>query len=359
MTQPATITRRETARIRRGPGSLLWIGLRAIIELPIALYGLGTCGYLLARVAVGERWPIVAFANNFVPWWALGGLVCAGAALLTRHRRTLIALQLPVLVAFGLLYGHQFWPHTFAYDPADGPELTVATFNMQGAKNDPVVAARMLIELDADLVGLQEVNELTADTLTEALKPVYPYQRVYKPSSNKGIGLVSRYPFLDWSANQSEDYYARFARAVLDVKGTAVVVYVVHPDSPRNIMLPFDYDDTRRDEQLARVREYIAAENGPVLVLCDCNMTDQSNAYRAMDRLLDDTYREVGWGLGLTFPAPTNLYIPGLFPMLRLEYIWHNAFFVPVNAHVYPHTGSSDHYPVVAQLVLKQGVSLG
>ena len=359
MTQPAAITSHTSARPQGGPESVLWAGMRIVMELPIALYGLCMCAYLLARVTIGEESHAIAFANNLVPWWALGGLGCVALALFMRHRWLLVALQLPILAAFAVLYGHQFCPHSYAHEVPGGHELTVITFNMESSNTNVRAAAQMLIDVDADVVGLQEIKTAHVDELITAISPTYPYQYIYDSGRASTLGLFSRYPIIDRAAYHPKRGFARHLRTVLDVDGTAIIVYVAHPDPPHKFLSPVNYDDSTRDEQIATMRDSIAADNGPLLMLCDCNMTDQSDAYRAMDRLLNDTFREVGWGLGLTFPARSNEYFVGLFPIMRLEYVWHNTFFVPLDIRVHPDTGSSDHHPVVARQVLKQGLSLG
>jgi sugar phosphate permease len=95
----------------------------------IALYGLLVIGYFLARLVVGERWNLVAFANNFVPWIVAGGVFLCLMALFSRHRWVLIAFQVPGIVAFLVLFGALFLPKGSAEEHADGPELTVATYN--------------------------------------------------------------------------------------------------------------------------------------------------------------------------------------------------------------------------------------
>ncbi len=42
-----------------------------------------------------------------------------------------------------------------------------------------------------------------------------------------------------------------------------------------------------------------------------------------------------------------------LFRFLRLDYIFHNAYFHPLHASVWPTAGGSDHRPVFAVLALK------
>ena len=108
--------------------SVLWL----LIQAGIALYGLLIIGYLLARLAVGERWNIVAFANNFMPWMAGLGLALGLIALFSQHRWLLIAVQIPGIVTFLVLDGALLLPNTSQARHGNGPELTVATYNIFG-----------------------------------------------------------------------------------------------------------------------------------------------------------------------------------------------------------------------------------
>ena len=107
---------------------MLWL----LIQAGIALYGLLIIGYLLARLAVGERWKIIAFANNFLPWMAGLGLVLGLIALFSQHRWLLIAVQIPGIVTFLVLNGDLLLPNTSQAQHGNGPELTVATYNIFG-----------------------------------------------------------------------------------------------------------------------------------------------------------------------------------------------------------------------------------
>jgi hypothetical protein len=109
---------------------LMWVWI--LIQIGIVIQSLLVIGYLLARLVVGERWDIVAFANNFVPWIAAVGLSLSVIALLSRYRWALIALQMPGIVVFLVLYGELFLPGGSTAQQAGGPELTVATYNTLG-----------------------------------------------------------------------------------------------------------------------------------------------------------------------------------------------------------------------------------
>lgn len=141
---------------------------------------------------------------------------------------------------------------------------------------------------------------------------------------------------------------------MLDINGTDVVVYVAHPTPPRNFFSPLTYSDERRGNQINDLRDQLRQESDPVLVLCDCNMTDQSDDYRAMNDLLDDSFREAGTRMGFTFPATFRSYGRFLPYLVRIDYIWHSDQFVALDARVADNSGTSDHRPVIAELSLMQ-----
>ncbi len=97
-------------------------------------------------------------------------------------------------------------------------------------------------------------------------------------------------------------------------------------------------------------------DSGPIIIVGDFNMTDQSDDYKLITSHYLDTYREVGWGLGFTFPdftfasaspVPHNL-LP-LRPVVRLDYLFHNTSIQALDAHVWNSSGGSDHRPVFAE----------
>ena len=62
---------------------------------------------------------------------------------------------------------------------------------------------------------------------------------------------------------------------------------------------------------------------------------------------LIDSFREAGFGLGLTYPL--RFGSSELPPFLRIDYVWHTRELRAVDAHVMPDTGS-DHLPVWVEL---------
>jgi endonuclease/exonuclease/phosphatase (EEP) superfamily protein YafD len=318
-----------------------------VVQVGIFGYGLAVCGYLLARWLVGESWNWVAFINNFVPWLALVALIVSILSLFTRWRWLLIPLQLPILILFIVFYGEMFWPRAQAADHPAGIEITAANFNIHSDKSDPEAIVAAIDALDADIIGLEEVGPPHSDLIESELGDEYPYRLIYASSTMHGVAFLSRYPILSEEVFNPFVKYVRHVRIVIDVNGTPVVVYLTHPHSPNEMFTR--YDDRWRTHQLGHLREWLVRDSDPVLILCDCNMTDQSDDYRALDNLVTDSFREAGWGMGFTFPNGK------VYPrMVRIDYVWHSNQFVAYDAYVADDNGTSDHSPMVARLVLRE-----
>lgn len=211
-----------------------------------------------------------------------------------------------------------------------------------------VRVAELISDLDTDIVALHEVTPDLADEIVRLSASNYPY-RVIRPDANgSGIVLLSRYPITQHQVFSVFRESILNLKADIDVYGTSVAVYLARPKSPLGGFQPFSYDTALRDADLANLQERLESEEGPVLVLCDCNMSDQSDAYQELDRLLDDAFREVGHGFGFTFR-----YRSFLPYMVRIDYVWHNDYFVAIDAQTRNDPDLSDHRPMFATLILK------
>ncbi len=326
-----------------GPNRAAW----GCIQVFVALYGFATVIYLLGRITVGETWNVIGFFNNAVPWLAAVALVLAIVALLSRWRSLLIALQLPVILAALLIYNPVLLPAD-PPAPGAGPQLRVASYNILSGQSDADEIVQVIADVDADVIALHELGPEHTELIEQQLAERYPYRAMYPtPSEHRGVGLLSRYPISDETSFTIGENSFIYLRAVLDVNGTPITLFAAHPPPPDGRTLPVEYDSSDRDAELATLREqYLAGERGPLLVLCDCNTTDQSDAYHALRDVLHDSFWEVGQGLGFTFQSR----LP--FPLMRIDYVWYSDEFRALDVNVWDDAGTSDHRPVVARLEL-------
>jgi endonuclease/exonuclease/phosphatase (EEP) superfamily protein YafD len=141
----------------------------------------------------------------------------------------------------------------------------------------------IVTELSTDVIALHEVSSEQAEQITGLMTEEYPYRVLSPDEADRGLLLLSRYPIKEHELFHPLPSSDSNLRAVIEVDGTPVTLYVAHPESPRGGLSPFSYDMSLRNAELADVRDRIRAETGPVLLMCDCNMSDLSDPYRALD----------------------------------------------------------------------------
>ena len=308
-------------------------------------YGLSVSLFLLLRVLLPDSPLVIGFANFLHLLLLPAPLVFV--LCLPLRRFALVPLLIAPMLAALLSYAPFFLPDAPASARADGLGLRVLSFNLQAAEGDAVEPLLAIIQAaDADIVALQELSTSAARRLSAALAESYPHQALHPQPGQPvpGQGILSRYPI-------TEDRFWRISlgqqRAVIDFDGIGVTVFNAHPI---HMFVPHGVE--RHAADLDSVLSQIDPAAGPLLLVGDFNMTDQTPVYgRVVEGLaLTDAYRAAGRGLGFTFPADEPL--PGLPPLARIDYIFHSDHWVSTAAAVWPDAGGSDHRPVWANLTL-------
>lgn len=227
--------------------------------------------------------------------------------------------------------------------------LRVATYNIHSAvgldrRHDLARIIRVINELEADIVGLQEVAGSPDADAMQLIADACGYSAVAGPNivrhrSRFGNLLLSRPPVLDYRLLDLS-VGAREPRGAIEAR-------IEVPDGPLRVMVT--HLGLRRGErrmQLARLRAVVSADEIPSVVLGDFNAPTRRELQRA------------GFGgrqaLGL---APRSF--PSNVPVLALDRIWTrpDALISSVIAHRSPLARlASDHLPVVATLSVQSPV---
>jgi vancomycin resistance protein VanJ len=309
---------------------------------------------VLWALAPNATWWL-AVTNLFAPhlWTPLPLLLIMGLAM--RARALWLAIGL-VGVLFVLVCGPQLLPPR--PPRADGPQVRVLTLNQHRTNRRVEELVAALRVQNADLVALQEVSPEVAAALGQQLRELYPYQVLRPAADDSGLGLLSRFPLR--ALGTQGDQVGQWAQLL--VGGSELTVANVHLPSPSfaarplsfapAVPLPTSYDTTARDETVAALLEAAGAQQGPLLVLGDFNLTEREPAYALLAAQLTDSYRAAGWGWGWTFPDTKRLFkIPYPYPLLRIDYVWARGV-APRSAHTACGQSRSDHCAVVAAFVV-------
>ncbi|MEM7334773.1 MAG: endonuclease/exonuclease/phosphatase family protein, partial [Chloroflexota bacterium] len=157
--------------------------------------------------------------------------------------------------------------------------------------------------------------------------------------------ILSKYPLIE--AKPFELMPRRMSmHAVLDVEGQPLHVIVLH-------LTPNQLGDLEGQSLPARLRERFTIRSNeiteliielqkidaPVLVLCDCNFAETSQAYQRLHEHLNEVHRAIGWGFGKSNGDPLAYQ--------RVDYIWFSDSLAPQSVR-FEDAAASDHKPIFA-----------
>lgn len=323
----------------------------------IILYGVVISAFLLLWLVVGESRRVISLGVSYLTLLLMPSLVLLPAVLLLRKWRLAILLIAPFMT-FVITYGVQFLPRSRALPP-DSVPVSFLTYNLHAERKILAPMIELIRAVAADIVALQEMSNEAVPLLDSRLADLYPY-RLFYPEPNRnpyhGRALLSRYPVTEnhfWPAEYPIP--VRLQRALVDIQGVPVTIYNFHAP-PSFPIFGKGYDLQPRQKQIEDILGMIAQDTGAVILIGDLNTYDLDQNYRTINAVLHDTYREAGWGMGFTNPdwsTEQGREGPALIPPhQRPDYIFHNDFFLALEARVWPDSGGSDHRPVWALLAL-------
>lgn len=327
--------------------------------LLIALYGIALCLMLLLRALMDGESTIVAGINVAITLLLMPTLLLFPLLLVLRRWRVAAVLA-PPFAAFLIVYLPFFLPRPIDYQ-ADAPHLRVMTYNLHAERKILQPMVDLIRQSNTDIVAFQEMSPEASAALDTQLADIYPYRALFpSPDDNPyhGRGLLSRYPITE-SKSWPVEYPipVRLMWAIVDI-GYPITVYNFHAP-PSYPIYGQGFDIHPRGQQIDDILAMIAQNNGPVLWMGDFNTNDADINYPKIVAQLRDTYREIGWAMGFTGPDWSHPQSQEGLPFIpihqRMDYIFHNQWFQPIESHVLPTSGGSDHRPVFAEFAFCTG----
>jgi endonuclease/exonuclease/phosphatase family metal-dependent hydrolase len=229
------------------------------------------------------------------------------------------------------------------------------TFNIESGERGLEGVAKVIRGARPDIVALQEVDLGSRraggldQTAVLSERTGLPYHAHFRTTDLDGgaygIALLSRLPL-----EALEQYPLpvppgaeprTVVHALVQVDGREVSVYLTHL-----IRRPFNGE--ARVRQSALIAGMLARDARPKLLMGDFNDDPDSLPVRLLRRELTDVVAASGQGSEGTFPLPLPFS-----PALRIDYVLACDDFVPLRSQVL-HVGASDHYPVIADVRLKE-----
>ena len=231
--------------------------------------------------------------------------------------------------------------------------MRVATYNikhsrgMDGAINLERTAAT-LKTLDADIIALQEVDNQArrsggvdqAAWLAERLGMHSAYGSFMQFQGGRyGLAILSRRPILShdaWQLPEGNEPRVALSARILTDSGETITAIAVH----------FDWveDDGHRFQQARETIRRIKGLETPWIVFGDFNDVLSSRTMNAFMQI----------GRNAEKPRADAATFPANQPMIEIDYIITGppSAWMPATASVVPESLTSDHRPVVAELLL-------
>lgn len=239
--------------------------------------------------------------------------------------------------------------------------LRVTTYNVFIGVRDVKATVAAIRAGRADVVCLQETTDEWERHLRRELRRDYPHIafRTLKASPQRGIGVLSKYPFEEvaWIPSPLGWNYCRVVH--VNVRGSKIQLLAVHLKPPfvdRKFRLSLRAALGTRSKHILEIKDAYKHVRGdlPTIVLGDFNEGKRGGAVKWLRE-------EKGFRDAVTpFDPKTPSWhqdVGFAHPAARIDHILHSPHFVSEAGKVHQ-VGPSDHFPVTADLrLLRPGVS--
>lgn len=335
--------------------------IQAVTQLFIYSYLLFLVVYFVLRLIFWDELWMVALIGILIPWILFPLFLIPGiAGLILRQKRLTIASSIVCLILIGWLHSN-YWSPTPPAVQDDALTLKVLSLNLTWHSTQTETLVELLQSETPDIVLLQETTKRNTHKVVPYVEELYPYTFF-----GNRVGMFSRYPIVEKKMIHLAELDEFQQRAIVDVEGQPVVVYNVQTTAPwirpqpwiGNLTIP-TYEDMERNLQIADLIDRIHQETLPVIAAGDFNLTDTSQDYRRLQTVMEDAYKQSGYGFGFTWPYgwPLSDLIKQInwrltHPLFRIDQIWYSAEWSATSSQVLPPTGS-EHLPIEASVALQ------
>lgn len=316
--------------------------------------------YLILKLIFWDSQSIVALVSTFIPliFFPTFLLPIIGLLIIKKRWFSIISAIACILLISWLQI--KYFSPTLIDSTNSQPGIKILSHNVGWYTTQSPTLVKLIEREKPDIIFLQEIVHKHTEKAFTWLKADYPYQIGIPP-----VGILSKYPIVSSEILHLADHAETQQRAVIKFKDREIVVYNMQTTGPwfkKYKILPFIkipvYKYGKRSPEILDLVERVKQENLPVIVAGDFNMTDETQDYYNLQKVLQDSFRKSGFGFGFTWPHGWELKLLVKrsnwklnYPLCRIDYIWYSQHWGAKSSSSLEAT-ESDHLPVGAELVL-------
>jgi len=226
--------------------------------------------------------------------------------------------------------------------------IKVMTFNVYKHNTDLEGLISVIKEADPDILALQELTPTISDALLREFEERYPFHTLNSDLPIDGQGLLSKYEMR--VVSDLPDY--RFLLAIIQSPQGQLKLFNIHAPKVNPFRWRNSWEEQRDfiDELLLQTINM----STPVILLGDFNTTSLSKSYAQITMDYRDSFTDTGVGFGFTYPAREKFGVKLPWPLVRIDYIFHNRQLISHETKVIEENGGSDHRPIFSILSFRR-----
>lgn len=317
-------------------------------------------GYFILKLFFWDRLWIIALITTFIPLIFLPTflLPIIGLSIIKKRWFTIIS-AIACIILISWLHIKYFSPKPINITNSP-PSIKILSHNLSWYKTQSPTLFKLIHKQQPDIIFLQEIVKKHTKRVFTWLKADYPYQIGTPP-----VGILSKYPIVSSEILHLAGHPETQQRAIIKFNQQEVVIYNMQATGPwlkiskkfGLIRIPvYKYD--KRSPEIQDLVQRVERETLPVIVAGDFNMTDETQDYYRVQKVMQDSFRKSGWGFGFTWPQGWELKFLVKrsnwrlnYPVCRIDYIWYSKHWGAKSSSVLEAT-ESDHLPIAAELIL-------
>ncbi|MFT4022376.1 MAG: endonuclease/exonuclease/phosphatase family protein [Flavihumibacter sp.] len=342
------------------PGQRWWVG---ILGVGFGILCIATIALVLFWVVARSRWFMLPLAAMAIGWQPLNAFFALHPFAATQEAKTAGSLR--------VMQWNVARFDEMNHPPGSGASKRKQMLDYIRQQNPDIICMQEFLETHNSKL-LQPNIRYFRDTLGFKYYAYAMDHRRRDSLYEHGIAIFSKFPITHterykFGGPKSFQADESYAYADIVVEGQTIRVFTTHLqslllgkkelesveemktrkevniDESKGIFKKFRQAYVFRQQQAAKIRQALDTSAYPVIICADFNDVPNSYVYHHIRGDRKDAWASKGFGVGRTFS--------NISPTLRIDYIFTDPRFTVAQVRT-PHHRLSDHYPVIADLLL-------